>query len=404
MINELEAIQWITTQKAQMIDKLIAWSNINSASENIDGLSEMLSVLEDSFAPLKGKIEHLSLPPRSLVSPSGELFTHPLGKAMRITKRPDAPIRIFLAGHMDTVYSPAHPFQTCAPFDGMILNGPGVADMKGGLLIMLTALEALEKHHLAKNIGWEVLINPDEEIGSIGSEHLFREAAKRNHLGLIFEPSFADGAIVSSRKGSMNFSIVARGKAAHAGRDFDKGRNAIQALARYIVAATELNDSVSGVSINPGYIQGGGPVNIVTDLAFCRFNARAIESNDFAAIKIKLEKLINKINGDGIELSFHMESDRAPKVFDEKCRRLFDMMDECAQTEGYVLTQRPSGGVCDGNILAEEGMAVIDTLGAIGGNIHTKEEYILVDSLVQRSRLVALFLIRLATGSLILPT
>jgi glutamate carboxypeptidase len=244
------------------------------------------------------------------------------------------------------------------------------------------------------------LINSDEEIGSIGSEPLFRESAKRNHLGLIFEPSFADSAIVSSRKGSTNFSIVARGKAAHAGRDFDKGRNAILALARYIVAATELNDPIRGISINPGYISGGGPVNIVTDLALCRFNARAVESNDFASIKIKLEKLINKISGDGIELSFHMESDRAPKVFDEKCRHLFDMIDQCAQEEGYSLILRPSGGVCDGNILAEEGMAVIDTLGAIGGNIHTMEEYILIESLVQRSRLVGLFLIKLATGSL----
>ena len=125
---------------------------------------------------------------------------------------------------MDTVYAPNHPFKRVEQLDSNLLRGPGVADMKGGLVVMLTALEALEKHSSALNIGWEVLINPDEEIGSIGSESLLIAAAKRNTLGLIFEPSFADGTLVSSRKGSGNFSVSARGRSAHAGRDFFQGR------------------------------------------------------------------------------------------------------------------------------------------------------------------------------------
>jgi glutamate carboxypeptidase len=392
----LEPLDWISTQKQKMIDRLVAWATINSGSDNLPGLKLMLKTLESSFSSLEGSMERVTLPGRSVVSPSGELISSPHGQALRITKRPEAPFRILLGGHMDTVYSPSHPFQTVSFPEKEIMRGPGVADMKGGLLIMLTALQALEMHPAAENIGWEILINPDEEIGSIGSELLFREAAKRCHLGLIFEPSFADGAIVSSRKGSTNFTVIARGKAAHAGRDFAKGRNAILALADYITKACKLNDLERGISINPGCISGGGPVNIVPDLAICRLNARAIHPTDFEMVRKKLEALAINHKEDGLELSFHLENARGPKLFDEKCKGLFEMIDACAKEEGYTLSLRPSGGVCDGNLLAEEGLPVIDTLGAIGGEIHTANEYIMIDSLVQRSRLAALFLIKLA--------
>lgn len=396
MTQKTTSLDWIYSQKQAMIEQLIAWSAINSCSVNLPGLARMLTALEIRFSSLNGRMEKISLPPRNVFTSHGELTTLPSAQALRITKRQEAPVKVFLAGHMDTVYSPSHPFQTAAQLDNNILRGPGVADMKGGLLILLTALEALEKHSAATNIGWEVLINPDEEIGSIGSGPLFREAAKRNVLALIFEPSFADGAIVSSRKGSMNVSIVARGRAAHAGRDFDKGRNAIVALADFISKTGRLNDQENGISVNPGYIYGGGPVNIVPDLAFCRLNARAIQLDDFTHLEQKLKALAEENTTEGIQLSLYVETRNHPKTFDERSHHLFKMLNECAKEEGYSLFHRPSGGVCDGNILAAEGLPVIDTLGAIGGEIHTQNEYIAIDSLVQRSRLAALYLIKLA--------
>jgi glutamate carboxypeptidase len=399
-MKSIELLNKIGLQKQAMISRLEAWAAINSGPDNLAGLALMLNTLESSFSSLNGIKERIALAPRSVVSSSGDIHMSPHGEALRITKRPHAPFQVFLGGHMDTVYSPSHPFQSVTIRSDR-MYGPGVADMKGGLLIMLTALETLEKHPAAPNIGWEVVINPDEEIGSIGSEFLFREAAKRCNMGLIFEPSFADGAIVSARKGSMNFTIMAQGKAAHVGRDFDKGRNAILAVAQYIVEASRLNDREKGISISPGYICGGGPVNIVPDLAICRLNARAVHPNDFELMKETLENLANNGKSEGLNLAFHLENTRGPKLFDEKCHRLFEMINTCAKEEGYSLSHRPSGGVCDGNILAEEGVPVIDTLGAIGGEIHTADEYILIDSLVQRSRLVALFLIKLAAGELI---
>lgn len=399
-LNAKALLEGINDQKQNMIDRLIAWSNINSYSENLPGLMKMLEILEADFLSLGGIAERIPLSGRTTVNSSGELIMHPQGEALRITKRPNAPVQILLGGHMDTVYAPTHPFQRTTQTDANTLHGPGVADMKGGLMIMLTALQAFEKHPDAANVGWEILINPDEETGSIGSEHLFIEAARQHHLGLLFEPSFADGALVSSRKGSFNFSIIARGKSAHAGRDFDKGRNAILALAKSIAQICELNNKDKDITINPGYISGGGSVNIVPDLAICRLNARAIQPTDYEYLKKDLKNIVNANQPEGLELSLQIESARNPKLFDEKSHELFLMINRCAKEEGYTLTHRPSGGVCDGNILAKEGLPVIDTLGAIGGNIHTENEYILIDSLVQRSRLIALFLIKLAIGEL----
>lgn len=400
MVEKIPSLDWISSQQQEMLPLLMSWSAINSSSDNLSGLAHMLEALETRFSLLQGKMEKISLSPRTAISQSGDLITLPHGQALRITKRSQAPIQILLAGHMDTVYSLLHPFQSVSILNDHTLQGPGVADMKGGLLIMLTALEALEKHPQAQNVGWEVIINPDEEVGSIGSEHLFVEAAKRNHLGLIFEPSFADGAMVSSRKGSVNFSVVAKGKAAHAGRDFENGRNAIVAIANFITKANQLNNKDRGISINPGYIAGGGPVNIVPDLAICRCNARAIHPSDFAHMQKELRALVDESPIEDVQLLFHHEQARRPKVFDEKCRRLFEMINLIAKEQGYSLSYRSSGGVCDGNILAAEGLPVIDTLGAIGGEIHTSNEYILIDSLIKRSRLVGGFLIRLATGEL----
>lgn len=267
--------------------------------------------------------------------------------------------------------------------------------MKGGLVVMLTALKVLEKHPDSEGIGWEVIINPDEEIGSIGSEPLFIEAAGRCHLGLVFEPSFSDGAIVSSRKGSMNVTVVAKGKAAHSGRDFDKGKNAILALAHFLTRVNHLNNTLKGISINPGHISGGGPVNIVPELAICRLNLRALDIEDFLHLREDLQHNIDKNDVEGVQLSLHIDHARAPKVFDKKSHRLFEMLNACAKEEGYVLCSRPSGGVCDGNILAAHGLPVIDTLGVIGGDIHTSNEYMVVDSLVQRARLSGRLLFKL---------
>lgn len=386
----------IDDEKSNMLQLLREWAHINSGSDNLPGLSKMLDQLSSHFAKLGGKIQKIDLQPRHAIDDHGASIEIPHGKALSIIKRPEAKIKVFLGGHMDTVYPATHPFQETSLLNPNTLVGPGVADMKGGLVVMLKALETFENHPLAENIGWEVLINPDEEVGSIGSKPLLIKSAQRNTLGLVFEPSLPDGSIVSSRKGSANLAIISRGKAAHAGRDFHHGRNAIIALSTFMVAAKDLTDLDRGITLNFGHITGGGPVNVVPDFALCRLNVRTTQPDDYAYICTELKKIADRLEGEGITFTIIPQHERSPKLFDKKNQHLFEAINLCAHEVGLNLECKPSGGACDGNLLSAYGLPVIDSLGVIGNHLHTSNECMEIDSLVSRTRLITLFLLKLA--------
>jgi glutamate carboxypeptidase len=395
-------LDFITSQKAHMTQLVYDWTRINSGSYNLDGLATMCRVLEDNFLWLHGDAEVLDLPPLQAVGKDGALTEKPLGKALRIRKRPDAPLRVFLGGHMDTVFGVDSPFQHAHFIDENTLNAPGAADLKGGLVVMLKALEALERSEWAENIGWEVLINPDEEIGSVGSRGLLEEAAKRNHLGLIYEPSLPDGALVSERKGSGNFTLVVHGVAAHAGREFDKGRNAIVLLADVIQRMYALNGRWEGFTLNVGRIEGGGAVNVVPDLAMVHFNVRITASEHMEQVSTALQEIVRFANiQEGFSAELHGGFTRPPKLLNEHAYKLQALVGESMQMLGQKVAWQASGGCCDGNNLAYYGLPNIDTLGVRGGNIHSDKEYMLVDSLVERAQLSALLLMRLAKGDVL---
>lgn len=399
----IDRLNLLKTQQAEMTSLLETWVNINSGTDNIAGLGAMLTALRDAFASLGGILTEIPLPKRKKVDSKGDLIEIPLGNALTVRKHPDAPVQILLAGHMDTVYPVDHPFQRATFFDDSLMKGPGAADMKGGLLIMLKALQTLESSPYAGQVGWEVLINSDEEVGSPGSGDLFAKRAPHFDAALIFEPSFSDGYLVSERKGSTNFSVVARGKAAHSGRDFHLGRNAIAAIARLIVKVDRLNHPEKGLTVNVGFVEGGGPVNIVPDLAICKINIRVTHNDDFLTFKTALDAIVAEENRiEGISLTCHEGIYRTTKPFDTAHEALFGEMRHCAKELGHELHWRPSGGVCDGNILSGAGLPTIDTLGAIGGNIHTSEEYVRLESLPERAALTALFLMKVAAGEILL--
>ena len=214
-----------------LVERTLAWSTINSGSFERDGLKRMRETLLDAVAVLPGEIETPALSPSTCISAGGEAETIEHGEAIRVCVRPFAAIQIALTGHYDTVFPANHPFQTPRRREDHCLHGPGVADMKGGLAIMLAALEAFEHMPQAKHVGYEILLSPDEEVGSPASAALLTELGKRAHVGMTYEPALADGALVGARKGSGNFSLAFRGRAAHVGRAFAEGRNAIAAAA-----------------------------------------------------------------------------------------------------------------------------------------------------------------------------
>lgn len=396
MKKEAGFLKLIDKEHGRTLELLKEWIAINSGSENIPGLKKMLHALKEVFSPLGTSSKQIPLLPWKKLDERGKPIEIPLGEALIIEKkRENARFKILFGGHMDTVFPPTSPFQHSREKNGDILIGPGAADMKGGLAILYLGLKAFEQTPYADQISWEVIINPDEEIGSPGSKKIFEERAKSAAYGLIFEPGYSDGAIVSQRKGSANFTVLAKGRPAHAGRDFLLGRNAITALARFIVKAEKMQETISGITINFGHIHGGGPINIVPDFAHCRINIRFLQSDDLKTILKKIQELIDEENRvDGITLDLHHDLMRPPKPFDEKTQHLYQLFKECAHELDENLFVRPSGGVSDGNILAAAGLPNLDTLGAIGGNIHTHEEYIFKDSIKQRAKLLALFLMK----------
>jgi glutamate carboxypeptidase len=394
-------LKWIDSRHEAMVQQVLDWSHINSGSLNIAGQDAMRAALVKAFEPLDGEIEEIALAPMREVDAAGNEVEVLLGKALHIAKRPDAPHQVLLGGHMDTVFAADHPFQRTVQVDDNTLNGPGVADLKGGLAVMLTALQALERSPFAENVGWEVLLNPDEEIGSPGSAPLLEESARRSHLGLIYEPALADGTLAGARKGSGNFAAVVRGRAAHAGREHRLGRNAIVALADFIRAIDNLNGQRPGVTVNSGRIEGGGALNIVPDLAIGRFNVRVADSDEMAWVERQLRRIGAEIDGrDGFAFTLHGGFGRAPKVLSPANLALFHWLAECGAELGMPVSWKPTGGCCDGNNLAAAGLPNVDTLGVRGGGIHSSDEFVLLDSLTERARLSALFLMKLGAGKL----
>jgi glutamate carboxypeptidase len=392
-------LDWIDEQHERMCLSLIELADTNSGTFNIPGLDEVLQQLSALLKPLGGEQEIISLEPFRQVGPQGEIQQIPLGKVLRVRKRPEAPLQVLLGCHMDTVFPADSPFQKTVHTDENTLNGPGVADAKGGLVVLIVVLEALERSPWAGSIGWEILINPDEEVGSPGSSPLLEQGARRNHLGLIYEPTPPDGSLAAERKGTGNFTAVVRGRAAHAGRDPHLGRNAIRALADFIQAIDNLNGQRNGVTVNAGLVQGGGPVNIVPDLAVVKFNVRTALPDDEIWMQEQLDKEAMAINmRDGLTLELHGQFVRKPKVLSEANHRLMEMIGQCGTELGMKLEWHNTGGCCDGNNLASAGLPNVDNLGVRGGSIHTDSEFVHLDSLTERAKLSALFLMKLASG------
>jgi glutamate carboxypeptidase len=249
-----------------------------------------------------------------------------------------------------------------------------------------------------------MLITPDEEIGSPGSAHLLEEAARRNHFGLIFEPAFTDGTLAGNRKGSGSFTAIVRGRAAHGGREPQLGRNAIVALAGFIQAINALNGQQPGITVNPGKIEGGGPVNIVPDLAICRLNVRVATVQEQDWVQQQLRRICEQIqHQEGISIHLHGGFGRPPKILSPENLQLLQLLAACGDELGVPVRWQDSGGVCDGNNLAAAGLANIDSLGVRGGGLHSGDEFVLIDSLTERARLSALLLMKLGAGELTWP-
>lgn len=390
----------IAGQAQTLRQRLVALAEINSGSDNTVGVNRVGEAMATHFAALDCQAQRQTLTPASQVGDDGVVRERPLGDAFTFVQRPAAPVQLLLVGHLDTVFAADHPFQRVREIDGRRLNGPGVADLKGGLIVMHAALAAIENSPWREQIGWRVLLNPDEEIGSPGSAPLLAAAAQQADAGLIFEPAMPDGSLAGARKGSGNFALVFHGRAAHAGREHHLGRNALRALADCLSAIDALNGQRDGVTINPAFVHGGGANNVVPECGVLRFNVRIARVEDEQWFVEHLDAILAEINArDGISVERHGGFGRKPKVLDERQQALFELVADCGRELGENIVWHPTGGCCDGNNLAAAGLPNVDTLGVVGGHIHSSDEYMELDSLVTRAQLAALVMARLAAAA-----
>ncbi len=302
--------------------------------------------------------------------------------------------RLLLAGHIDTVHDPDGPFNslTIAP-DGQTARGPGAADMKGGILIAVHALEAL--HRCGAALNWSFLLNSDEETGSFHSDPALVAEAKRHDFGLALEPALPGGALAVERMGSGQFRIEVFGRSAHVGRDFASGVSAVTRLGEIIAEIGTWPRPVEGVIINVGPLKGGGVTNAVADYAACWGNVRFADEPAAAELETKLVALATTAEAMP-RVVVHHRWNRPAKPLTPGTQRLADAARRAAESLGQSLPFSKTGGVCDGNILQHAGLPTIDTLGVRGGGLHTTDEWIEVPSLVERSQLLAVLMLQLS--------
>lgn len=382
---------------APMLDQVQDWAAINSGSRNLDGLARMADRLADAFSILPGTLRLIDAAPVDSVLPDGRIQPIAHGRHLHLSVRPDAPIRLLLTGHMDTVFPADHPFQQQTWLEPGVLNGPGVADMKGGIAVMLAALRAIEASGAATQLGYDVVINSDEEVGSASSAALLREVAVGKIAAFTYEPALPDGTLAGARAGSGNFSITVTGRSAHAGRNPDEGRNALLAAAD--LALRLKAGSGVGFSCNPAKIDGGGPNNVVPDHAILRVNFRPRTPEDEIIARALIDReMADVARSHDVSLHLHGGFGRPPKPMDRKAERLFGLVRQCGADLGLPIGWRDTGGVCDGNNIAACGVPVVDTMGVRGGSIHSDAEFLLADSLPERAQLSALAIWRIAWG------
>ena len=382
--------------EAPMLAQVEQWAATNSGTGNLAGLKAVADQLADAFAALPGEVRLVAPDPVESVDAAGRVNSIQRGDHLHLRVRPDAPVQLLLTGHMDTVFAADHPFQTLTWLEDGVLNGPGTADMKGGIAVILAALTALESSPLAARVGYDVMINSDEETGSHASAALIAELAAGKTAALTYEPALPDGTLAGARPGSGNFSVVVHGLSAHAGRNPDDGRNALLAAADLALRLAKLKSP--SLKVNPAKIDGGGPNNVVPDSAILRVNMRPSTPEAMVDAESALRAAVAAVSREhDVHCHIHGGFNRPPKPLDPAATRLFELVRDCGAALGLPpIAWNATGGVCDGNNIAACGTPVVDTMGPRGGAIHSADEFLITDSLAERAQLSALTMMRIA--------
>lgn len=372
-------VDYLNRNSAGMVTLLESLTRVESPSSDAASQLPVKEILREEFAGLGYRSRLLSGR-----TSGGSLFASPAqrrrGRALQL-----------LLGHFDTVWPvgtlEAMPFE----IEGNVIRGPGVFDMKGGVVQIIFALRAIRDLGLIPSITPVVFLNSDEEIGSRESGDYIRMLARRVERAFVMEPALGtDGAIKTARKGVGRFTVCVKGKAAHAGLDPEGGASAILELSHVIQCLFEMNDPAKGISVNVGTIDGGIRPNVIAPESKAVIDVRVATNADAERIEREIRSIEPRVPGVTLEIDGFIG--RPPLEPTPANRALWAAAKDIAAKLDIELTDGLAGGGSDGSTTSQY-TATLDGMGPVGDGAHARHEYLLLDKTIERAALLTLLIL-----------
>jgi len=376
-----EILEWLGAQKGAMLKLLEEIVNIDGGSYD------------------KAGVDAVGVRLRQFLEQSGiaceTIANETFGDALRATVGGPSNSAVMLLGHRDTVFPKGEPTRRPFRIENGKAYGPGVADMKAGLVMNAFVLAAFQKFGGAPAplVG---LFTSDEEIGSPACRPIIEAEAKRARAVFNSEPGRPSGNVVSGRKGGVFMKMEITGKAAHSGGNFQEGISAIEELARKITALHAITDLTKGTTVNVGLVSGGQTVNTVAPWAKGEIDLRYVTPADREDAMAKIARIVESANVPGTAAKFTIAGEFKPLVQGPENKKLFDHYAACANDLSLKVEGEFTGGCADSGFTSAVGTPTICAVGPVGGKAHTPEEFLVVDSLVPRAQTLALAVARLS--------
>ncbi|MGL5344306.1 MAG: M20 family metallopeptidase [Plesiomonas sp.] len=349
--------------------------NVDCGTSTVDGVAVIADIMAQKYRDLGWKTEVVNLGTQA-------------GPGVVAMNKPDADqFDVVLIGHMDTVFPVGTAAERPMSSDAQRAYGPGVSDMKSGLLNIVWALRNLDQETLNR-LSICVIMNPDEEIGSIHSHEWIASLAKKGKCVLVAEAARADGSLVKARKGMARYKMTFSGKAAHAGNEPENGRSSISEMAHWIIAMNDLTNFESGTTLNVGIVKGGNGANIVPDHAELLVDIRFWDNAEYADVHNELITLQSSPFIDGVNIAIEREAHKPAMTPSAETEQLMTLVERCGAEENIAISWKAVGGGSDANLTASLGIPSLDGFGPVGAGFHSADEYLELDSILPRIRLL----------------
>ncbi|WP_279143746.1 M20 family metallopeptidase [Photobacterium phosphoreum] len=364
------------------LEELRPLINIDCGTLTVDGIDVVATLMAQKYLDLGWNVKRVDC--------------GIAGTGLEVRNKPQADhIDVMLIGHMDTVFPVGTAAARPMTHDDERAYGPGVSDMKSGLLSVVYALRDLDPTALDA-LSICVCMNPDEEIGSLHSETWLKSVAINAKHVLVAEAARADGSLVKARKGMARYRLSFHGKAAHAGNEPQNGRSAITEMAHWILAINAMTDFESGTTLNAGVVSGGAGANIVPDFAEVVVDVRFWDNDEYAAVDAQIRTLTETPFIDGVTITVEREAHKPSMVPSPQTEVLMAQVEAVGKELGIDITWQAVGGGSDANLTAVLGIPTLDGLGPIGAGFHSEDEWLDLASIEPRIRLLQQVLVKIA--------